>query len=115
MLQRVIAKFHINPEAQPKFWKAHPVPYALQSKVEDKLNRLESAIIIKPVKFSSWAAPIIPVVKADGTIRICSDSKVAINRATKIDTYPLPRLEDLFASLSGGKLFSKVNLANAYQ
>ena len=43
------------------------------------------------------------------------DYKVTINLAAKTDTYPLPKIEDLFASLSGGKLFSKVDLASAYQ
>ena len=30
------------------------------------------------------------------------------------DTYPLPRSEDLFAALAGGKIFSKLDLKNAY-
>ena len=33
----------------------------------------------------------------------------------KLDPYPIPHIEDLFASLSGGKLFSKLDLAHAYQ
>ena len=36
-------------------------------------------------------------------------------RATETDTYPLPRIEDLFASLARGKIFSKLDLAHAYQ
>ena len=32
-----------------------------------------------------------------------------------MDTYPLPRIEDILASLAGGKSFSKQNLACAYQ
>jgi len=89
--------------------------YALQSKVEDELNRLQDTDVIKPVKFSEWAAPVVPVVKPDGSIRICGDYKVTINQATQTDTYPLPKIEDLFASLSGGKFFSKVDLASEYQ
>ena len=87
-VQGVTAKFHINPDAQPKFFKARPVPYTLQAKVEDELNRLQTAGVIKPVKFSEWAAPIVPVVKPDGLIRICGDYKVTINQAAKPDTYP---------------------------
>ena len=90
------------------------MPYTLQAKVEDELNRLQTAGVIKPVKFSEWAAPIVPVVKPDGSIRICGDYKVTINQAAKPDTYPLPKIEDLFTSLSGGNFFSKVDLANAY-
>ena len=108
------AKFHINPDAQPKFFKARTVPYTLQAKVKEEFNRLQTAGIIKTVKFSEWAAPIVPVVKPDRSIRICGDYKVTINQAAKPDTYTLPKIEDLFTSLSGGKFFSKVDLASAY-
>ena len=32
-----------------------------------------------------------------------------------MDTYPLPRIEDLLPSFAGGKLFNKLDLAHAYQ
>ena len=59
--------------------------------------------------------PIVPVLKSDGTVRICGDYKVTVNKATKLDKYPIPRIDDLFASLSGGKTFSKLDLSHAYQ
>ena len=55
------------------------------------------------------------MLKRDGSIRICGDYKVTVNLAAKTDTYPLPKIDDLFASVLGGKLFSKVDLASAYQ
>ena len=67
------------------------------------------------MQFSDWAAPIIPVVKQDGSIRVCGDYKVTINTASKTDLYPLPRIEDLFASLAGGKSFTKLDLAHTFQ
>ena len=53
--------------------KAWPVPYALKAKVEAELNRLEKNGVIRHVEFAQWAAPIVPIVKADGSIRICGD------------------------------------------
>ena len=38
-----------------------------------------------------------------------------MNRASKLDVFPLPRIEDLFASLARGNKFSKLDLAHAYQ
>ena len=38
-----------------------------------------------------------------------------INRAAKVDNYPIPKSEDLFASFSQGKKFTKLDLAHAYQ
>ena len=67
------AKIHVDPSAQPRFCKARTVPYALKEKVERELEQLESTGIISPVQFSDWAAPIVPVVKTDGTIRVCGD------------------------------------------
>ena len=66
------------------------------------------------MQFSEWAAPIVPVAKKDGSLRICGDYKVTANQAALVDAYPLPRIEDLFASLSGGTTFTKLDLAHAY-
>ena len=71
------------------------------------VNRLESEGTISPVQFSKWAAPIVPVMKQNGTVRLCGDYKVTINQALQIDSYPLSRVEELFASLAGGKHFTK--------
>ena len=67
------AKIYVDEKARPLYLKAHPVPYALKKGVEDELGRLEKEGIISPVDFSEWAAPIVPVLKTDGTVRICGD------------------------------------------
>ena len=47
--------------------------------------------------------------------RICGDYKVTVNQAAKLDTYPLLHADDLFALLAGGKTFTTLDLAHAYQ
>lgn len=47
-------------------------------------------------------------------MHVCGDFKVIINPALHAVQYPLPRIEDIFASLSGGEHFSKIDLAQAY-
>ena len=71
--------------------------------------------ILEPVKFSSWATPVVPIRKRDGNIRLCGDYKVTVNRENMTETYPLPRIDDLLASLAGGVVFSKLDLSHAYQ
>ena len=98
------AKIHVDPGAQPKYCKARSVPYAMRGKVEEELEHLVSEGIIEPVQFADWAAPIVPVVKSDGkSLRICGDFKLTVNQASKLDRYPIPKVEDLFAKLAGGK------------
>ena len=72
------------------------------------MERLESLGIIIPVQHSEWAAPVVPVLKQDGSMRLCGDYRVTINKAAKVDAYALPRVEHLFAALSGGKYFFKI-------
>ena len=70
--------------------------------------------MIEPVRFSEWATPIGPVLKADGNIRICGDYKQTVNRVSHLEQYPIPTLDDLCEKLTGGKMFSKLDLSNAY-
>ena len=107
---------HIDPSVVPKFCKARPLPYSMKGMVEDELQRLENLGIIKPVKSSKWAAPIVPVLKPDRkSIRICGDYKLTVNRASKLEQYPIPKVEDLFSTLAGGITFTKLDMSQAYQ
>ena len=56
----------------------------------------------------------VHVLKQNGRVQICGDYKLTVNGVAKLDTYPLPRIEDLFSSLSWGKYFSNLDLAQAY-
>ncbi|KAL6461145.1 hypothetical protein MHYP_G00311110 [Metynnis hypsauchen] len=109
------AKIHVDKEAVPRFFKPRPVPYAMKQKVEAELDRLVQENILQPVKFSEWAAPIVPVLKPDNSVRICGDYKLTVNRVSKLEQYPIPRIEDLFEKLAGGKKFTKLDLSHAYQ
>ena len=55
------------------------------------------------------------MLKTDGSIRICGDYKVTVNRDAQVDKYPLPWIDDIFAPLEDGKIFSKLDLALANQ
>nr|XP_054759433.1 uncharacterized protein LOC129265467 [Lytechinus pictus] len=114
-LKGVEVDLDIDPNASPKFLKARPVPFSLRSRLDQELDRLLADDIIEPVQYSNWAAPVVPVVKGDGSIRICGDYKTTINTAARSDTYPIPRVEELFARLANGKKFTKLDLSHAYQ
>ena len=55
-------------------------------------------------------------MKGDGkSVWICGDFKQTLNQASKVDRYPIPKLEDLFAKLAGGKSFTKLDMSQVYQ
>ena len=39
---------------------------------------------------------------------------VEISKSLKVNQYPLPKTEDLFATLAGGTKFTKLDLSEAY-
>ena len=104
-----------DPTSSPIFKKPRPVPFALKEAVGIELDRLEDQGTLTKVNHSEWAAPIVVVPKGDGQIRICGDYKVTVNPVLAVDQYPLPKPEDLFTALSGGKRFTKLDLRHAYQ
>ena len=69
---------------------------------------LDRIISICPVHFSDWASPIVPGVKNDGTIGICGDYEVTANLVAKQDSYLMPHVEDLFAKVSGDRIFEEI-------
>ena len=109
------AKLKLKEGAKPKFWRPRTVPFALKPGIEKELDKLQSAGIIEPVIYSEWAAPIVPVPKKDGGIRVCGDYKVTLNPLLEIDQYPLPKPEELFTAVTGGNKFTKLDLSQAYQ
>ena len=109
------AKIYVDPEAQPKYYKPRPLPFVLKPKVEKALDKLENEGTMSPVEFSEWAAPIVPIEKPNGEVRICGDFKVTVNQVSKLDNYPIPKTSDLLTTLSGGQKFTKLDMSQAYQ
>ena len=63
---------------------------------------------------SEWACPIVSVVKQNGTLRLCGDYSLTLNKVTNTVKYPLPSIEDVLGQVNGAKIFSKLDLQNAY-
>ena len=79
------------------FTKARVVLFAIRSKYEKALEKLVAEDIIEKVEHSEWASPTVPIVKANG------DYSVTINKFSVLEQYPIPTLEELRSTLSGGK------------
>nr|XP_037290929.1 uncharacterized protein K02A2.6-like [Rhipicephalus microplus] len=108
-------KLALNPEVVPVRLKARRVPFALRQKIDAELDKLLQQGVLEPVDCTEWETPIVTPLKGNGDIRICADYKCTINKALQQHAYPVPVVSHVLASLSGGTIFAKLNLAQAYQ
>ena len=60
-----------------------------------------------------FAAPILFVRKANGSLRFCVDFR-KLNALTRKDRYPLPLLEETLARMSKAKIFTKLDIRQAF-
>ncbi|XP_052817965.1 uncharacterized protein K02A2.6-like [Mya arenaria] len=108
-------KIELKKDAKPYcLTTARRVSFPLMEKVEAELNKLESeGIIQKVTQPTDWCAPMVPVRKANGNIRICVDMK-KLNDSVKREHYMLPNLDDISPKLSGSKVFSKLDASSGF-
>ena len=92
------------------------MPYRMSpaelEEVSRQLKKLTEKGFIRP-SASPWASPVIFVRKKDHSLRMCVDYR-ALNKVTKADSYPLPRIDDNLDALGKSKCFSLVDLESGF-
>ncbi len=92
--------------------RPRPVPPQDVEELRQHIQSLLDASIIKP-STSPCASPIVLVRKKNGSLRMCVDYR-QVNARTIRDCYALPKIEELFMTLSGAKFFTTMDLSKAY-
>ena len=82
------------------------------NELKSQLKELIDKKYIQP-SVSPWGAPVIFVKNKDETMRLCIDYR-QLNKMTIKNSYPLPRIDDLFDQLRGATVFSKIDLRLGY-
>ncbi|EYC07744.1 hypothetical protein Y032_0069g372 [Ancylostoma ceylanicum] len=108
------ATLQLKPDAYPVFIKKRPVPYAYVTTLDAEIDRLLREGVLSPVDYSAWAAPVVVVKKANGSLRLCADFSTGLNDALMLHQHPLPTPDDVFTKLNGGTTFTQIDFADAY-
>ena len=90
-------------EDDPIRSKSYPIPYNLRESLREDIEKIiEMRVIGKSDSICS--SSIVIVHKKYGTNRICVDF-CQINKLTELDSEPMVKPQDIFASISKDKFF----------
>ena len=81
-------------------FKARSIPFHKKVRVEDELRRMLKNGEIVPVQDPLLATPIVPVVKANGDIRVCGDFQHTANKLIDPLSYSLSCFSQITTQLS---------------
>src|SRR5947199_4271389 len=62
---------------------------------------------------SPWSSPVVFVPKKGEEIQFCIDYR-KLNKITKKDNHPLPRIDEMLDKFEGSQWFSSIDLTSAY-
>ena len=88
------------------------VPPIKRKETQELLHKMLQKDVIQP-SCSPWASPVVVVRKKDGSPRFCIDYR-KLNKVTKKDAYPIPRIDDTLDALAGSCWFSTLDLISGY-
>lgn len=96
----------------PVCQRSRRLSFAEKQEVEKQIDEwLEQKIIRESC--SDYCSPIVLCRKKNGDMRLCIDYR-QLNKKTIKDKYPLPIIEELFDKLGNGKVFTTLDLKNAF-
>ena len=99
-------------DSTPTFQRARRCPEPINQEIERQCMELEAADIIER-SVSPWNAPVVPIRKGNGKIRLCIDYR-RLNAQTKPDRSPIPCLADAVYGINQRKYFTSVDLVKGY-
>jgi hypothetical protein len=100
------------PSTAPIFKRPYRMVANQLAELKEQLQELLDNGYIRPSALP-WGAPVIFVLKKDGTQRMCVDFR-SLNEVTTKNKYPLPRIDDLFDQQKGACVFTKIDLKSGY-
>jgi hypothetical protein len=81
--------------------------------MEKEVKKILDAQIITPLRYSEWVANLVLVRKKNGEIILCVDFS-NLNRSSKKDNYPLPKMEHILQRVTCASRMSMIDGFSGY-
>lgn len=108
-----LIKHSINTgDSKPIYQRHHNFSPSIKKDIERELDDMLAKDVVES-SYSPWCSPVVMVKKANGSNRLCLDSR-QLNKITKKDTYPLPRISTILDSLRNATFLTTLDLKSAF-
>jgi hypothetical protein len=105
-------KIDLEEGAEPPLSRIYSLSQEEQKALRDFIDENIPTGFIRP-SLSPHGAPVLFSRKKDGGLRLCIDFR-GLNKLTKKDRYPLPRISNLLESPKKAWIYTKIDLRHAY-
>ncbi|KAL3887489.1 hypothetical protein ACJMK2_027430 [Sinanodonta woodiana] len=107
-------KLRLTDDAKPRALPARNIPLTVRTEVKEQIDLLiERGILIPVTEPTEWVSQMAITKKSNGSWRICLDPQ-PLNKVLVRERYRLPTFDDVVPGLHNAKVFTKVNVQEAY-
>ena len=99
-------------QATPIWQKPRSFSQPVNEEIENQCSELLAHDILE-YSDSDYSAPVVPIRKVDGKLRLCVDYR-QINQVTKKENYPMPNLMNCIYRPNKVNFFTKIDLVRGY-
>lgn len=112
----------VEPPFLFEFMSSDVKPIAIRSRwyskddkefIDRQIQELLNDDVIEPSR-SPWRAQVVVVQKDNRKKRMVIDYSQTVNKFTKLDAYPLPKIESIINKIAQEKYYSSLDLRSAY-
>ena len=104
----------LKENAQPVYQQPFQMAGERRKAMEEIVQQwIDAGKIERPTKHEGWGAAVFPIPKKNGEWRGISDHR-GLNERVLRDNYPLPRIEGILERKGRCKMFSKLDLKDAF-
>jgi hypothetical protein len=102
----------LEPNTKPPYGRIYALSVTELETLRKYLSENLKNGFIRP-SMSPAGAPVLFIRKKDGSLRLCVDYR-GLNKITVKNRYPLPLIPELLDRLSRAKIYTKLDMRNAY-
>jgi len=107
-------KLRLADDAKPRALPARNIPLAVRREVKNQIDLLtERGILIPVTKTTAWLSQMAITKKSNGSWIICLDPQ-PLNKRLVRERYRLPTFDDIVPGLHNAKVFTKLDVQEAY-